>query len=112
MRSIFEPEPRLARPDLERQTSSVTPRLSWEPKIIRVASSGQLAVSTGPYLLQGDSGKRSSGYFLSIWRRQSGGEWKVAADIGVAAPPAPELPEDFHSYDDSFDSAQLDRSTL
>lgn len=82
----FERGPRLAHPDLERETSSVMPRLTWEPKIIRVASSGQLAISTGPYILRSKSGKESFGDFLSIWKKQSGGEWKVGVDIGFPAP--------------------------
>src|SRR5262249_27616389 len=63
----FGPEPRLARPDLEKETSSTKVRLTWEPKIVRVASTGQLAVSTGPYVLQTGINK-SSGYYLTIWK--------------------------------------------
>jgi hypothetical protein len=59
----FEPEPRLARPDFERESSSTGLRLTWEPKIIRVASSGQLAVSTGPYVLRRLSGNHWSAHF-------------------------------------------------
>jgi ketosteroid isomerase-like protein len=83
----FDPGPRLARPDLERESSVATFRLTWEPKIIRVASSGQLAVSTGAYILQNKTGQQSFGYFLSIWKRLSGGEWKVGVDIGVPGTP-------------------------
>jgi ketosteroid isomerase-like protein len=91
----FDPEPRLARPDLEREASPTNVRLSWEPRIVRVANTGQLAISTGPYVLQTQDGKSSSGYFLSMWKRQSDGAWKVVADIGVPAPPAADLSSDF-----------------
>lgn len=91
----FDPEPRLARPDLEREASSTKVRLSWEPRIVRVANTGQLAVSTGPYVLQTQNGKSSSGYFLSMWKRQVDGAWKVVADIGVSAPPPTDLSSDF-----------------
>ena len=87
----FDPEPRLARPDLERETSSTKVRLTWEPRIVRVANTGQLAVSTGPYVLQTEKGKSSFGYFLSMWKRQNGGAWKVVADIGLSGPPAANL---------------------
>ena len=53
----FDPEPRLTRPDLERETSSTKVRLTGEPRIVRVANTGQLAVSTGPYVLQTENGK-------------------------------------------------------
>jgi ketosteroid isomerase-like protein len=108
----FDPEPRLARPDLERKSSSIAFRLTWEPKIIRVANSGQLAVSTGPYILENKTGDRSSGYFLSIWKKQNGGAWRVGADIGVPAPQALELPEDFEAYQDLPAPELVDRSML
>jgi hypothetical protein len=108
----FEPEPRLARPDLERESRSTEIRLTWEPKIIRVANSGQLAVSTGPYLLQSTAGKQSFGYFLSIWRKQSGGEWRVSADIGIPAPQRSDFPEDFQTINDPSVSEPSGRSGL
>jgi ketosteroid isomerase-like protein len=98
----FGPEPRLARPDLQQETSSNKVRLTWQPKIIRVASTGQLAVSTGPYVLQTGTNK-SSGYYLSIWKRQEDGAWKVGADIGVTGPSMTGLADDFQSYPDPPD---------
>jgi hypothetical protein len=100
----------LAHPDLEGESRSVAFRLTWEPKIIRIASSGQLAVSMGPYLLQNKTGQQSFGYFLSIWKNQSGGEWRVAADIGVPAPASADLPKDFQSYENLPISEAIDRS--
>jgi hypothetical protein len=98
----FNPEPGLARPDLEREQSSTKVRLTWEPKIVRVASTGKLAVSTGPYVLQTGANK-SYGYYLSIWKLQGDGGWKVAADIGVSGRIAPNLPDDFQTYQDPPD---------
>ena len=103
----FGPEPRLARPDLEKETSSTKVRLTWEPKIVRVASTGQLAVCTGPYALQTALSK-SSGYYLSIWKRQDDGGWKVAADIGVSGPIAKDLADDFQTYQDAPDQSAPD----
>lgn len=108
----FEPGPRLAHPDLEGESRSTAFRLTWEPKIIRISSSGQLAVSTGPYLLQNKTGKQSFGYFLSIWKQQSAGEWRVRADIGVPAPASADLPEDFQSYENAPLAEGINRSML
>jgi hypothetical protein len=108
----FDPGPRLAHPDLEHETSSLTPRLTWEPKIVRVASSDQLAISTGPYVLQGETGKQSFGYFLSVWKRQPGGDWKVSADIGVPSSQVCALPEDFQAYDNGSTSKPPEGSML
>jgi ketosteroid isomerase-like protein len=98
----FNPQPGLARPDLEREQSSTKVRLTWEPKIVRVASTGQLAVSTGPYVLQTGASK-AYGYYLSIWKVQADGGWKVAADIGVSGRIPPKLTDDFQSYPDPPD---------
>jgi len=103
----FGPEPRLARPDLQQETSSNKVRLTWQPKIVRVASTGDLAVSTGPYVLQTETNK-SSGYYLSIWKRQDDGGWKVAADIGVSGPIAKDLADDFQTYQDAPDQSAPD----
>ena len=98
----FTPEPRLARPDLEQEPSSTKVRLTWEPKIVRVANTSKLAVSTGPYVLQTATNK-SYGYYLSVWKQQTDGGWKVAADIGVPGPVASNLADDFQSYQDASD---------
>ncbi|MBV8214717.1 MAG: hypothetical protein JOZ08_16030 [Verrucomicrobia bacterium] len=97
---VFDPAPRLAGPDLEKETSSPKVKLTWEPIIVRVASTGKLAVSTGPYTLQ-TAIKKSFGYYLSLWKLQNDGGWKVAADIGVTGPLAKDPADDFQSYPDA-----------
>ena len=52
---------------------------SWEPDQIQVLDSGTLALSSGPVL--NPAGKRI-GTFNSVWRRESGGRWKVVIDHG------------------------------
>jgi ketosteroid isomerase-like protein len=52
---------------------------SWEPEQVQVLDSGTLALSSGP--VRDPSGKRI-GTFNSIWRRETGGKWKIAIDHG------------------------------
>ncbi|MFB3829976.1 MAG: DUF4440 domain-containing protein [Bryobacteraceae bacterium] len=52
---------------------------SWEPEQVVALDSGTLALSTGP--VRDPSGKRV-GTFNTIWRRDAGGNWKVAIDRG------------------------------
>lgn len=58
---------------------------SWDPEQVEVNLSGTLAVSTGPVM--DPSGKRS-GTFVSTWRREADGIWKIVLDsgCGCAAP--------------------------
>ena len=56
---------------------------TWEPDIVEVAPSGDLAFTTGPvYPLGGEDGVRPLpvGRYFSIWRRQPDGSWKYVID--------------------------------
>jgi len=63
--------------------------LSWYPSYADVAPSGDLGVSAGPWEFwknRQDSNPSAFGHFVSIWKKQTNGEWKVALDIGVSHP--------------------------
>ncbi|HEX7605525.1 MAG TPA: nuclear transport factor 2 family protein [Usitatibacter sp.] len=65
--------------------------LDWRPAFTEVARSGDLGLSTGPWKITSKAkpGEPPSfGQFVSIWRRDPGGPWKVAVDIGIAHPGA------------------------
>jgi ketosteroid isomerase-like protein len=55
---------------------------SWEPDLVTVQSDGRLAISTGP--VHDARGKRIA-RFISVWRREADGSWKVILDAGVSA---------------------------
>jgi len=55
---------------------------SWAPDQVEVLDSGTLAMTSGPVL--DPSGKRV-GTFHSVWRRESGGQWKIVLDNGCPA---------------------------
>ena len=52
---------------------------SWEPDLVEVLDSGNLALSSGPVL---DPEGQRIGTFNSIWRRGDDGGWKVVLDKG------------------------------
>lgn len=54
---------------------------SWEPERVEVNDSGDLAVSTGP--VKDPTGKQV-GTFVSTWRRQPDGRWKIILDTGCS----------------------------
>ena len=66
------------------------PALSCTPLTAEVAASGEVAYTTGTYLLKGGeaglSSTRGHGKYVTIWRKGRGG-WKVAVDIGNGSPP-------------------------
>jgi ketosteroid isomerase-like protein len=52
---------------------------SWEPERVEVLDSGRLGLSTGPVF--DPSGKRV-GTYVSTWRREPDGSWKIVFDGG------------------------------
>lgn len=63
--------------------------LTWDPIYAEVAASGDLGYTVGRYsttIGTGDTTRTEEGTYLTVWRRQPDGRWKVQADIGNAAP--------------------------
>ena len=73
--------------------SPVSATLIWEPAFAEVSAAGDLGWTTGPWEFRPPAGAADRpvfhGDFMSVWRRDPGGEWKVAVDLGCShAPPA------------------------
>lgn len=67
--------------------------LTWDPVYAEVSASGDLGYTVGRYTTSvgaGDAADTEQGTYLTVWRRQDDGSWKVQADIGNAAPPGTE----------------------
>jgi len=67
-------------------------QLTWQPVKIDVARSGDLAYSLGTWHLKGKNPKgeevEQTGKYLTVWKKQQDGSWKVVADTGNVDPPA------------------------
>jgi len=70
--------------------------LVWEPRLGDVAASGDLGWLTGPSTSinhTANAPKPGHGCYLSIWRKQPDGTWRVFIDVGAGAPePVPFAP--------------------
>jgi ketosteroid isomerase-like protein len=63
--------------------------LSWRPAYAEVARSGDLGFTTGPYELRSQDPKDTDvgyGTFVTVWKRQAEGAWRVALDLGTSGP--------------------------
>ena len=61
--------------------------LFWWPEYADIASSGDFGYTTGPAEFGGERNdpKPVGGmYYSSVWKKNSAGEWKIAADMGSA----------------------------
>ena len=60
--------------------------LTWDPIRADVAQSGDLGWTTGSYVsvspAEDGTERRGTGTYVSIWRRQADGMWKVVMDLG------------------------------
>jgi len=54
--------------------------LSWTPTSAEVAASGDIGYTTGTYQ-SSMGGVKETGKYVTVWRKQAGGGWKVTDDI-------------------------------
>ena len=65
------------------------PSLTWEPYEGEVSSQGDLGYTRGKFLFQGKDGAgkpvTERGEYLSIWRKQQDGTWRLVVDSSLPA---------------------------
>ena len=81
---IFQPEPTNGKQFYSKRKPSPF-LLTWEPEFVDIAASEDFGVSHGPWEIT-DYGPRKLpqrwGYYVSIWKKQKDGAWKVVVDMG------------------------------
>jgi ketosteroid isomerase-like protein len=67
--------------------------LKWHPTQVEISSSGDLGYSIGDYERIGKDASGNpatvTGNYVSIWRKQPDGRWKIVLDIGTPGTPKP-----------------------
>jgi ketosteroid isomerase-like protein len=92
----FRPEPASAKA-LWTARGRIAGRLSWYPTYVRVARSGDVGFTTGPYESRDSTGAlQGTGSYFTVWRREPQG-WRWVMDLGAhhdpfATPPEPWRP--------------------
>ena len=82
---IFRPGPVNGRESWSKRTETGFD-LVWEPTFAAIARSGDFGYDTGPAKWRANKQEtKFSGYghFISIWKKQNDGAWKVALDVGI-----------------------------
>ncbi len=62
-------------------------KMSWEPDGGHGSASGDLAVTTGRYTRTRNDETVGTGRYVSVWKKNSSGEWKGVIDLGAPDPP-------------------------
>jgi ketosteroid isomerase-like protein len=88
---LFRPDPVPGREWMRSRPASPA-HLSWYPVFAEVSLAGDLGYTTGPWELRA-KGKAdpevAHGNFVTVWRKEADGTWKVLIDHGTSnAPPA------------------------
>lgn len=100
---MFVPDPVVAHEDLATRPSVpfAEEPLIWEPRLGDVAASGELGWLIGPSASAAanstDANARHAVY-LSVWKRQPDGAWRVSVDVGVGAPAEPAFAPGFNRF--------------
>ena len=71
-------------------------KLEWHPTKGEMLPEGDLGYTTGEFEMtrKDEKGEKHvmRGNYITIWRRQPDGSWKIAGDVGSALPGAPAKP--------------------
>lgn len=69
--------------------------LSWGPAFAEIAQSGDFGYTGGPWESRPKPGgqPQAFGHYLSVWKKQNDGRWRVVADIGIPHPQRIRAPE-------------------
>lgn len=113
---VFSPGPLNAREVWQKRPDKGI-SLKWTPVFAAISRSADLAYTTGPAEWRKEKEDETPfgyGQFLSIWRKQKDGSWKVAVDVGSEMPGKPksdELPELEYSISDVPAGTPPDKTT-
>lgn len=82
---IFRPRATNGRQSWESR-GPVPATLAWEPVFAEVSAAGDLGYTMGPWELRPNDAQRPTGHghYVSVWKKQADGAWRVAVDIGTS----------------------------
>lgn len=85
---VFRPKPVTAKP-FYAQRPHIPGSLSWKPVYADIASSGDFGYTTGPFEYRSQPEQEQAdgyGFFVSVWKKQTNGTWRVMIDGGIDCP--------------------------
>jgi ketosteroid isomerase-like protein len=84
---LFRPHPVAGRKYTEENPGPET-LLTWEPTFADLSASADMGYTTGPWEIRKERNPADKpvafGHFVSVWKKQPDGSWKVVIDTGIA----------------------------
>jgi ketosteroid isomerase-like protein len=89
--------------------------LVWEPTFAVIARSGDIGYDTGPAKWRAKKSEEKftgHGQFISVWKKQKDGSWKVALDCGIENPEPTGKPEALRTVAPADPAKSLDAEAV
>jgi ketosteroid isomerase-like protein len=84
---LFRPNPVKAEDFFDKKSNEDPGQLDWTPVLAKISKSGDWGFTSGPYSYNSAKDSTTSfGQYLSVWRTNKKGVWKLALDLGVSHP--------------------------
>lgn len=83
---VFRPDPVIGT-ERYRESPNIPGMLLWQPHWADVSLDGNLGYTSGPweYRSQGFADtSHNCGHYVSVWKKDPGGNWKVVVDVGIS----------------------------
>jgi ketosteroid isomerase-like protein len=106
---LFVPGPQNGKKYWENETE--VPFLIWRPIFASIARSADLGYTTGPWEYKksrDDAKPQAFGDFITIWKRQVDGVWRVVLDVGTNYPQPKEPAGEVKTFVPDFPIAHAD----
>lgn len=91
---VFRPGP-VPGPAFYRDQTDAGGGLSWDPAYAEISEARDLGYTLGPYESRTPTGEVHYGHYVSVWRKQKDGHWRVVIDGGNHHPPPLQVAERF-----------------
>ncbi len=85
---VFRPQPVKGKP-LYAERKQIPGTLRWKPIYAEIAASSDFGYTTGPFEYRNNSESEKAdgcGFYVSVWKKQSDGTWRVLIDAGINCP--------------------------
>ena len=82
---FFQPAPQKAL-DYLKNMPNIPDHISWKPVMAKIAKSNEWGFTTGPLVSSVIGMQKSYGEYLTIWKRDRKGKWKIAYRAEIKHP--------------------------
>lgn len=84
---LFRPDPIKAEDFFDKKSQADSGQLDWKPVFAKISRSGDWGLTSGTYTyISAENAAPSFGQYLSVWRTNKKGVWKLALDLGIPHP--------------------------